>query len=236
MNYDKDVERLLTIAMSGDRREARTFVDGLFARGFSASEVLSEVVMKAVDAFDVMERQDRITLAASNVAARVLRVVIARVCENGPPEKVTGRTIAMYCGASLNEELISEAMARLLEYDGHTVYFGGGGIPADEIEQLAIEAKPCVLLLYASSAFDTPGIRQLIDSIRATNTCPNMQIAVGGGVFDRAPGLAEEIGADLWALDREDLLKSLIDDTFRRAIPSQQTVGRGRRGTNRAVA
>lgn len=236
MKHDKDVERLLSIAMSGDRREARSFLDGLFARGLTPRDVLRDVVMKAIDAFDVLDRADRISVAASNVAARVLRLVMARACEHAPPEKITGRSIALYCGAQLNEELIAEAMARLLEYDGHEVYFGGGGVPADEIQRSLMDDTPGVLMLYASSAFDAPGLRQLIDSIRVSDACPGMQIAVGGGVFDRAPGLAEEIGADVWALDRDDLLKSLIDDAFRRAVPDQQTCGRGRRGGNRAVA
>lgn len=236
MNHDMDVECLLSIAMSGNRHEARSFLDELFARGVTPQVVLRDIVMRAIDAFDVLERGDQISVAGANVAARILRLVMARACEHTPPENITGRSITLYCGAQLNEELIAEAMARLLEYDGHAVYFGGGGVPADEIQRAVMENTPGVLMLYASSAFDAPGLRQLIDSIRSSDACPGMQIAVGGGVFDRAPGLAEEIGADVWALDRGDLLRSLIDDAFRRAVPDQQTCGRGRRGGNRAVA
>lgn len=36
-----------------------------------------------------------------------------------------------------------------------------------------------------------------------------MQIVVGGGIFNRAPGLAEEIGADLWATSPRELLSVL---------------------------
>ena len=35
-----------------------------------------------------------------------------------------------------------------------------------------------------------------------------MQIVVGGGIFNRAAGLAEEIGADLWATGPDDLARA----------------------------
>ena len=53
-------------------------------------------------------------------------------------------------------------------------------------------------------------IRELIDSIREKNAHPAMQIVVGGGIFNRAPGLDEEIGADTSAKGPADLLKTLL--------------------------
>jgi hypothetical protein len=56
-----------------------------------------------------------------------------------------------------------------------------------------------------------------------------MQIVVGGGVFNRAEGLAEEIGADLWARTPRELLDKLVQHSTRRATAEQRTVGRGRK-------
>ena len=55
-----------------------------------------------------------------------------------------------------------------------------------------------------------------------------MQIVVGGGVFSRAPGLAEEIGADLWATGPEDLMEQLVQYPDVRADLEERTVGRGK--------
>ena len=56
-----------------------------------------------------------------------------------------------------------------------------------------------------------------------------MQIAVGGGVFNRADGLAEEIGADLWATTPLSLVEAMIAEPARRAVADQRTVGRKRK-------
>ena len=55
-----------------------------------------------------------------------------------------------------------------------------------------------------------------------------MQIVVGGGIFNRAEGLAEEIGADLWATTPCALITRLEEEPLRRATPEQRTVGQTR--------
>jgi hypothetical protein len=90
--------------------------------------------------------------------------------------------------------------------------------------------------MFSSSPGDAPNIRVLIDTIRGVGACPNMQIVVGGGVFNRAEGLAAEIGADLWARTPMELLDRLQSEPHRRARAEQRTVGRSRKPTSRSAA
>ena len=90
--------------------------------------------------------------------------------------------------------------------------------------------------MFASAPSDAPNIRVLIDHIREVDACPEMQIVVGGGVFNRAEGLAEEIGADLWATTPQELIQVLHEQKDRRATEEQRTVGRNRRGGQSAAA
>ena len=89
--------------------------------------------------------------------------------------------------------------------------------------------------MFASAPGDAPQIRRLIDTIRSIDACPDLQIVVGGGVFNRAEGLAEEIGADLWATNPGELLDRLANEPDRRATPEQRTVGRHRRNSKSAA-
>ena len=54
-------------------------------------------------------------------------------------------------------------------------------------------------------------------------------MSVGGGVFNRAEGLAEEIGADIWARDPEELISVMDRQRERRMSDDQRTVGRKRK-------
>ncbi|MHC4309294.1 MAG: hypothetical protein ACYSSN_05070, partial [Planctomycetota bacterium] len=73
------------------------------------------------------------------------------------------------------------------------------GLTNDDILAFVNEYAPDVLLIYGSTPKQAPNVRQLIDTIKDINAWPEMRIMLSGGVFNRAEGLWEEIGADLFA-------------------------------------
>ncbi|MEX0741394.1 MAG: hypothetical protein WD079_01270, partial [Phycisphaeraceae bacterium] len=89
-------------------------------------------------------------------------------------------------------------------------------------------------VLFGSTPADLPFIRQLIDQLHDLGVCPNTQVAVGGGVFNRAEGLSEEIGADLWGRTPTELVALLDAHPEKRMANGQRTVGRRRRSTRAA--
>jgi methanogenic corrinoid protein MtbC1 len=134
----------------------------------------------------------------------------------------------LFCGGTEADDLAAQMVADLAEADGYEVSFGGGGIAYDELLGAVQEQQPDVLLMFSSAASDAPNIRRLIDTIRSIGACPDTQIAVGGGVFTRAQGLAEEIGADLWSNSPADMIARMNAEPTRRATADQRTVGQSR--------
>ena len=102
--------------------------------------------------------------------------------------------------------------ADLLESDGWEVKFIGGGVPNDEIITMIGDFQPNILFIYGTKPSGAPEVRRLIDTIRAIQACPDIRIMLSGGVFNRAEGLWEEIGADLFAPTAKDALNVVLSD------------------------
>jgi hypothetical protein len=85
------------------------------------------------------------------------------------------------------------------------------------------------MVMFATLPSGVPNVRKLIDYLREVNSCPNMQIMCCGGIYKRAEGLSEEIGADLYAPDAAEAVNIASQSPQRRATVDQQTVGRMRR-------
>jgi methanogenic corrinoid protein MtbC1 len=230
VNQELIVERLFQSLITGDRAGARQIItETRTETTCSADDLSHEIYWSVLDMVNNLFRNDQLTTLAHHYAVRILRSLIDQAqCEYAQSAR-RGRKVCMFSGSTEADELAGQMTADLVEADGYEVLFGGGGVANDEILAEIGEQRPDILLMWASAPSDAPNIRQLIDTIRGVNACPNMQIVVGGGVFNRAPGLAEEIGADLWAKTPRELIDCLKTETTRRASEDQRTVGRNRK-------
>ncbi|MEM1184136.1 MAG: cobalamin-dependent protein [Planctomycetota bacterium] len=232
MSYEALVEEFFEALIEGDRALSRGIVERELANGFGPERMHEELFWPVYELVDRLFRNDQLSQLSYNTATRLLRMLVDQASPRlgldgtGVGE---GKSIAAFCGPNEAEELGAQIAIDLLESHGFSVTFAGGGIASDEIQAHVQNARPDVLLMFCSAAADLPGIRGLIDTLRDVNACPETQIVVGGGVFNRAEGLAEEIGADLWASTPLDLVESIVHDPDQRATPEQRTVGRIRR-------
>ncbi|HRP64006.1 MAG TPA: B12-binding domain-containing protein [Phycisphaerales bacterium] len=228
MNVELTIERLFQSLITGDRNSARSIVDECHQQ-VSAEELTDEVLWPVLEMVNSLFRADQLTTLAHHYAVRLLRSLVDQAQANYQQKRRNGRKILMFCGTSEADELAGQLAANVIEANGYEVYFGGGGVANDEILGEIGEQRPDILLMFASSPGDAPNIRMLIDTIRSVDACPNLQIAVGGGVFNRAEGLAEEIGADLWAKSPREMVSVLDTCKDQRATSEQRTGGRNRR-------
>ncbi|MEM9166644.1 MAG: cobalamin-dependent protein [Planctomycetota bacterium] len=229
MMTEHDLEGFLDTLTSGDRDAARAIVNRHLEDGLPPEDLHIELYWPTYETIEKLFRHDQMTVLAHHYATRLLRVLVDQTAARFQREPSQDRRVLAFCGESEAEELSGQMAIDLLELSGFTVKFAGGGVPRDEILERVHEERPDVLLMFGSAPNDLPEIRLLIDSIREIGAVHHTQIAVGGGVFNRASGLAEEIGADIWAADPLELVHVLIEEPAQRATADQRTVGRKRK-------
>lgn len=229
LSQENLIERLFQHLVSGDRVEARRLVSEALELEYDAETLAKHVYWPLMEMIASLYRADQISTLAHHYATRLLRSLVDQAQPKYTQRPARNRTICMFCGPAESDELAAQLVADLAEADGYTVFFAGGGIAGDEILAEVGVRRPDVLLLFSSGASDAPHIRQIIDTIRQVGALPEIQVVVGGGVFNRAPGLAEEIGADLWASSPEELVQAVLHNPDQRMHDEQRTVGRKRR-------
>lgn len=236
---DKDlehtIERLFELLTAGDRAGARTYTDQARSDGISSRELAADVFWPTYERIDRLFRSDQLSVVAHRMATRLLRVLVDQNAAYMHIPDAKTHSILAFCGPNEADEIGAQIAVDLLETEGFGVTFGGGGVPRDEVMDQLHTRRPDFLLTFCSAPGDLPMIREMIDSIRAINACPTTRFAVGGGVFNRAEGLAEEIGADLWATDPVELVMALIDDTGRQ-MSTQQNPAATKQATQRRKA
>jgi methanogenic corrinoid protein MtbC1 len=209
VHVESIVESLIPVLLQGDRATARTQVARALASGLTAEQFAEQVAWPIHESLHKLHRHDQIERLSFNYATRLLRSVVDQVQMGYARAERNGRTVMLFCGSGENEDLGGQMAADLLEASGYEVLFAGGGVARDEILEETQRRRPDFLVLFASSAADAPTIRSIIDQVRQVGADPGLEIAVGGGVFNRADGLAEAIGATRFARTPLELVEAL---------------------------
>ena len=231
------LEKFFTAAISGDRASIREVMSEVYEADVPAERIASHLLWPTLNQIQNARRADQLTMLAYNFATRMMRCITDQLQMRYERQARRDQTVLVTCGAEESEELTGQLAADLLEADGYDVYFCGGGVANDEIVEQIAHLNVDKLVVFGSIPATVPETRLLIDRLHEIGACPQVQIIVGGGVFNRAEGLAEEIGADLWASDPIELVQTMAENSQRRMSPEQRTVGRKRRpSTKRAAA
>ncbi|MFP4145671.1 MAG: cobalamin B12-binding domain-containing protein [Phycisphaeraceae bacterium] len=230
------LERFFSSLISGDREEARIVVSEVIEADVPAEKTLSHLFWPTLTQLQTLHRNDQLSELAYHYATRLLGQLIDQMQLRLQQAERRGETLMLVTGDETSEELAGRMAADLLEAAGYTVFFAGGGVANDEIVAQLGQIKADRLVVFGATPQAVPFTRLLIDRLHEIGVCPQLQIVVGGGVFNRAEGLAEEIGADLWANDPAELVEAITQQADRRMTEDQRTVGRKRKQAKRDAA
>jgi len=193
------LERYLKSLLAGDRNQCRAVIEEALQSGIPAHQVYMDIIWPIMTEIDKLYRQDGIDSAQEAVASRINRTIVNQLQNKLPRRPAKEKRVAIVTAATDKGELGGQMISDLFESDGWDTRFLGGGVNCDDVMSFIHGYGPDILVLYGFDGKDAPEIRMLIDTVRNVNAFPEMRIMLSGGVFARAEGLWEEIGADLYA-------------------------------------
>jgi len=207
------LERYLAALLQGDRKACRTVIEETLQSGIPTNSVYVHIIWPIMVEIEKLLRSYKINPTQEHLATRINRTIVDQLQNKLPRKPSRNKKIVVCCGPGELQELGAQMTADLFESDGWEVKFLGGGLTNDDILAFIHEYAADILLIYGTAAKQAPGVRQLIDTIRTINAWPYMRIMVSGGLFNRAEGLWEEIGADLFAATAFEAVQQASKDS-----------------------
>jgi methanogenic corrinoid protein MtbC1 len=228
MVKEEILARYLEALLRGDRKACRSVVEETLQSGVPANSVYLHLIWPIMSEIERLQRADKISIVEEHLATRINRTIVDQLQNKLPRRPAKDKKVAVCCACAELQELGAQMIADLFESDGWQVRFLGGGLTNDDVFAFINEYAPDVLLVYGTTPKQAPDVRRLIDRIRAVNAWPDLRIVVSGGLFNRADGLWEEIGADGFAATAGEVLQVAADES-QVANPDRRTVNRRKR-------
>jgi len=199
MIKEATLEKYLRALLTGDRNACRSVIEETLQSGIPAHQVYMNVIWPIMVEIDKLYREDKIDSAQEAFASRINRTIVNQLQNKLPRRPSKKKNVVIVTANSDQAELGGQMTNDLFESDGWETRFLGGTVNNDDVLTFIHSYAPDLLVLYGFNGKEAPAVRELIDRIRGVNAFPNMRIMLSGGVFSRAEGLWEEIGADLYA-------------------------------------
>ncbi|MFC1764256.1 B12-binding domain-containing protein [Planctomycetota bacterium] len=228
MIREQAIARYLAPLLRGDRQACRKVVEETLQSGITANAVYLHMIWPVTVEIENLFRQDKISPTQEHLATRINRTIIDQLQNKLPRRPEKGKRVAICCAHEEIQELGAQMIADLFESDGWEVRFLGGGLTNDDIYGFVNDYAPDVLTVYGTAPKQAPQVRQLIDKIKSVNAWPNLRILVSGGLFGRAEGLWEEIGADAYAANPGDAVFAASEEGASQIV-AQPTINRRKR-------
>ena len=220
------LEKYLEALLNGDRLACRAIIEETMKSGVPANNVYMDIVWPIMVEIDALYRNDKIDSAQESMATRINRTIVDQLQNKLPRKAEKAKRVVVCSAASEHGELGAQMITDLFESDGWNVRFLGSSVNNDDIMSFIHSFVPDILVIYGTESKSAPDIRRLIDTIRNVNAFPDMKIMLSGGVFARADGLWEEIGADLYAENASQAIQNASDSN---AIKPVRTINRRKR-------
>lgn len=201
------LEKYMDALLKGDRRECRNVVEETLQSGIPANKVYMDLIWPVMVEIDALFRNDKINSAQEALATRINRTLVDQLQNKLPRKDVRNKKVVVCCAENEHGELGGQMIADLFESDGWDVRFLGSTCENDDIMTFIHNFTPDVLLVYGTTPSEAPNVRHLIDTVKGVNAFPDMKIMLSGGLFNRAEGLWEEIGADLYAPTAQEAVR-----------------------------
>lgn len=214
------LQQYLDALLTGDRRRCRTIIeDILHHNSASITGVYCDVIWPMMMEIDSLYRAEKITSPQEHLATRINRTIVDQLQNKLPRQPQMERKVVICSSLRETSELGGQMIADMFESAGWDVRFLGGGLSSDDILAFIHQFSPEVLVIYGTEPSETPQVRGIIDRIREINAWPDMRIMLAGGVFGRAEGLWEEIGADLFAPNAIEAVQLASDENQTKCSP-----------------
>jgi MerR family transcriptional regulator, light-induced transcriptional regulator len=214
------LQQYLDALLTGDRRRCRSIIeDILHHNSASIAGIYSDVIWPIMMEIDVLYRTEKIASAQEHLATRINRTIVDQLQNKLPRQPQIEKKVVVCSSLHQISELGGQMIADMFESAGWDVRFLGGGLNSDDILSYIHQFCPDILVIYGTEPGETPQIRGIIDRIREINAWPDMKIMLTGGVFGRAEGLWEEIGADLFAENAIEAVQIASDENQMKCQP-----------------
>jgi signal transduction histidine kinase/methanogenic corrinoid protein MtbC1 len=185
--------------LDGQGQLARARVQAAVALGTPVAQIYRRVIAPVLHEVGERWQRGRMTVTQEHYCTAAARMAMAGLFAHlhGAPKAEASVVVALVNDE--RHELAGQMVADAFTLAGWDAYLLGADTPAGSVVEAVVSQRPDALALPVTLAPHVRGLARVVTAVRALPHPP--VVVVGGRPFEEDPGLAEAVGADVFAAD-----------------------------------
>jgi methanogenic corrinoid protein MtbC1 len=207
--------KYLEAVLAGRRRDAVQLIVEAVESGTSVANIYGKVLHPAQVEIGRMWHLNEIGVADEHAATATAEMVMSMLRMHWQSTPAKGRRVVATAVTGDLHALGVRMVAEHFEMDGWDAIYLGANTPHEDVVRSLSEHGADLLAVSANSLLRLRDLGDLVGAVRDTEETAAVKVLVGGGPFNLAPDLWEELGADGWAPSAEAAVgvgNGLLDD------------------------
>jgi len=193
-------QELADAIIKGDNTASKEMAEKLVADGVKATEILNDGLVPGMNVVGAKFKANEMYIPEVLIAARAMHaamdIIKPLLAEGGAEMK--GTVVVGTVQGDLHD-IGKNLVCMMLEGGGFSVVDAGVDIPADQFVAKAKESGASVIGLSALLTTTMPGMKEVIDAVKADPDTADVKVIVGGAPLTQE--YADSIGAAGYAAD-----------------------------------
>ncbi|MFA6448113.1 MAG: cobalamin-dependent protein [bacterium] len=193
--------------IAGDRHEAGRLILDAVEKGAAVRDIYLRVFQPAQLEVGRLWQANIISVAQEHFCTYVTQMVMSQMYPMIFSSKKNGKKLVATSVAGELHEIGIRMVADFFEMEGWDTYYLGASSPQESIVETVVERGADLLAVSATITFNLEAAMSLVRRVRADEACKSVKILVGGRLFNVAPDLWLQVGADGYAADAQQAIE-----------------------------
>lgn len=202
-------QRYIGSLLAGERHVAsRMILAAVEKEGVSVRDLYLHVFQPAQHEVGRLWQMNRLSVAQEHYCTAATQLIMSQLYPYIFATQKNGRTLVAACVAGDLHEIGVRMVSDFLEMEGWDTFYLGANTPTPSLIQTLEQRRADVLAVSATITSHVRAVADLIRAVRATDAGRSVRIMVGGYPFNVAEDLWRQVGADAFARDAQDAVRT----------------------------
>lgn len=210
--------KYLGALLYGEKQLAADIIHGAIDDGIHVRDIYLHVFQPSLYEVGRLWQLNKVSVAQEHYSTAVTQFIMSQLYPHILSQKRTPYKFVGVCASGELHEIGLRMVSDFLEMEGWQTFYVGANVPAESIAGLIRDKKAHVLGISATLTYHVPIVARLIKQLRLQEDFQELKIIVGGNPFNWDQDLWQQVGADAFARDAAEAVKTSLQLVSRGGI------------------